>query len=388
MSKRTAEEMSSFAPNYQRVEAADENSDSFSNNMYSSRVTSSHSGEMGPTRDNFSSRKDFSLTESSSPTLISWNDDTTSFPDSCHESTSATEYLNTFFQGFNTSETSTTPSSPSKKLKVSNEEVPSPTSKFETSILPPVNSVKTRNLKVFHQELGDCFYLTLKLNLRQYFVHIREFKPDMFSDEDIPTKNGVCMDIQSWYEFQSKIVAFNMRYKSSSFVANNTILVLNQNSFMQIKNLKNYSHIILNEHQLLKLKENMFRLNNALLHHMYTKQIPSLIKQKCAVRKLPAESESHLHSKLITCIENNMVTLLNRLYECSGCALRHASESLHVCCVFNNREKFNQLGEALLMLIDFDFVISTFLNGVDCVSEKFLFNIHVETIQNVLFKTD
>lgn len=147
------------------------------------------------------------------------------------------------------------PASPSRKLKTSKEEVtniPSPISKFQASTTPPANGVKTRNLNVFHQELGVCFYLNLKFNMKQYFVHIREFKLDMFSDEDIFTKNEVCMDFQSWYEFQFKIVAFNMRYKSSSFVANNTILVLNQNSLMQIKNLKNYSHVILNEHQPIK----------------------------------------------------------------------------------------------------------------------------------------
>lgn len=135
------------------------------------------------------------------------------------------------------------------------------------------------------------------------------------------------------------------------------------------------------------MKLNIFRLNSALLHHMYIKQISFLIKQKCAVTKLSAENESLLHSKLITCLENNVMTLLSRLYECSGCVFRHATQSLYSCCAFNNRGTFNQLGEALSMLIYFDFVISTFLNRVDCVSEKFLFNIHVETIQKVLFKT-
>lgn len=74
----------------------------------------------------------------------------------------------------------------------------------------------------------------------------------MFTDEEISTKNGIYIigyNIQSWYEFQYKIVAFNMRYKSISFVTN-LILVLNQNSVMRIKNLKNHSQIHLNEHQL------------------------------------------------------------------------------------------------------------------------------------------
>lgn len=55
------------------------------------------------------------------------------------------------------------------------------------------------------------------------------------------------MEIITWYEFRYKIFTFNLKYKSSSFIANNPVLVMNyNNSVMEIKNFKNYSHFALN----------------------------------------------------------------------------------------------------------------------------------------------
>lgn len=46
-----------------------------------------------------------------------------------------------------------------------------------------------------------------------YFLwFIREVKRNVFTNEEIPSKNRIYMDIQSWYEFQYKMIAFNFRY--------------------------------------------------------------------------------------------------------------------------------------------------------------------------------
>lgn len=44
-------------------------------------------------------------------------------------------------------------------------------------------------------------------------------------------------------KFQYKIFAFNLKYKSFSFIANNIVLGLNNNYVMYIKNVKNFSQI-------------------------------------------------------------------------------------------------------------------------------------------------
>lgn len=82
-------------------------------------------------------------------------------------------------------------------------------------------------------------------------------------------------------KFQYNFFGFNLKFKSSSFIANNTVLVLNySNSKMRMKNLKNYSHFVLNDYQLENSKEKVYDLNNKLINHMYSIQLPHLIKQK------------------------------------------------------------------------------------------------------------
>lgn len=83
-------------------------------------------------------------------------------------------------------------------------------------------------------------------------------------------KKGIIIDINTWYEFQYKFFAFNLRYKSSSFIASNTILALNyNNSAMHIKNLKNRSRIELNDYQLENLKAKAYDLNKKVIYQMY-----------------------------------------------------------------------------------------------------------------------
>lgn len=85
------------------------------------------------------------------------------------------------------------------------------------------------------------------------FVSDRGFKLSGLTNEEILTKNGIFMGVNSWYEFFYKVVSFKLIDKSSSFVTNNMILSLNfNNPVMKIKNLKNYSYFDLNEYRLEK----------------------------------------------------------------------------------------------------------------------------------------
>lgn len=99
---------------------------------------------------------------------------------------------------------------------------------------------KSRNLTVIEMKLSDFIYLILKQHNKNFYVYIREFKRNVLTNEEMSTKNRIFMDITNlWYEFHYKLFAFNFKYKSSSFIANSTVLVMNANdSVMQIKNLK------------------------------------------------------------------------------------------------------------------------------------------------------
>lgn len=101
---------------------------------------------------------------------------------------------------------------------------------------------------LFQKELSDFIFLTLKLHNRQYFVD--GLNAMCLNNEEMlkPSKNGIIMDIKSWYQSQYKIFA---RHKISSFISNNTILILNfNNSVMRNQNLKYSSPIELSYNQL------------------------------------------------------------------------------------------------------------------------------------------
>lgn len=119
---------------------------------------------------------------------------------------------------------------------------------------------------------------------------------------------------------------------------------------------------------------------------MYANYLPPLSKQKFTLDYLPTENVFALFLKLITCVENNVLTILNKIYECTGYLFGHECQSLYSCFVFNNREKLNQLRDKILMLVNFQYVVSMFLSGVERVNENIFCSINVETIRNVLFK--
>lgn len=118
------------------------------------------------------------------------------------------------------------------------------------------------------------------------------------------------------------------------------------------------------------------------MHHMDTKHLSHFIKHKCTLGNLLPENElmTMTMSKLISSIEENLLTILNRIHDCSGCILNQCSQWLHSCFMFNNREIFQQLGDMFLMLANVDFLISIFFNRVDCTCEHILCNINIETI--------
>lgn len=67
--------------------------------------------------------------------------------------------------------------------------------------------------------------------------------------------------------------------------------------------------------------------------------------------------------------------------------IRQFKQNLHPCFLLNNHEKFGQLEDMVLILVDLDYIVSVFTNELAYISESFLCKINVDTIRNVLFKT-
>lgn len=91
---------------------------------------------------------------------------------------------------------------------------------------------------------------------------------------------------------------------------------------------------------------------------MHAKHSPYLIKQKCTFGNVPPENELVSLSKLISIIEDNLLIVLNRIYECSHCILNQYSHSVHPCFMFNIRENFQKWRDIVLMIVKLDSIVS------------------------------
>lgn len=240
---------------------------------------------------------------------------------------------------------------------------------------------------VFKKELNKLMILSIELHDFQFKVCIRQFKRDS-TNHTIPSTYGIIMDIFTWYDFFKKLLQYDLVYATSSFVANNSILVLNTNSEVHIQNLNacKLQNIKLNENQFELLKQAIPELNKSLINFLFTEYLPYLIRKERRFVIKSCKSENLMMTHLISWIEHDLTSVFKKVFECNGCKRYHINPLNHECITFNNLEKFNQLGHDVLMLVDISSVISNFLNHIDFVTEHFLYNINVEIIKNVLFK--
>lgn len=79
---------------------------------------------------------------------------------------------------------------------------------LSTNVISNMKDEKSSN--IYREELGNHIFLSLHLQNYEYFIYLREF-----SNEGIPAENVIYIDIPTWYEFQYKVLAFNLRYISS-----------------------------------------------------------------------------------------------------------------------------------------------------------------------------
>ncbi|GFU52146.1 hypothetical protein TNCV_774881 [Trichonephila clavipes] len=157
---------------------------------------------------------------------------------------------------------------------------------------------------VFRNDLNNCVYLRCELYKGIFKIHIRKF---LIIESDVkPTFNGVAMDLHSWFDFFRKIFNFNLLYSSSSFVANNTILVTNTNSEMTVKNLQTNAWIALDDDQLNNLKHCAHDLNEELIDYLYSNYLPKVILKNYTPNCEKINDELSLMKSLIVSIEESV----------------------------------------------------------------------------------
>ncbi|GFR25239.1 hypothetical protein TNCT_230691 [Trichonephila clavata] len=241
------------------------------------------------------------------------------------------------------------------------------------------------NVCVFRNDLNHCVYLRCELYKGIFKIHIRKF---LIIESNVkPTFNGVAMDLYSWFDFFRKIFNFNLLYSSSSFVANNNILVTNMNSEMIVRNLQTNTWIALDDDQLSNLKHCAHDLNEELIDYLYSNYLPKVIQMNYTQNCVKVDDELFLMKSLIVSIEESVVSVFHKIFECDGCIINHGGQLKHSCITFTNFEKFCNVSDLILILVNIHDIVKDFLHREKCISKRFLENIDVKFIRNVLFQT-
>lgn len=67
---------------------------------------------------------------------------------------------------------------------------------------------------------------------------------------------------------------------------------------------------------------------------------------------ISSENELEIQFKLITCIQDTALNILNKIYELTRYTFNHQNQSLYFSFTFNNTEKNSKFGGMLLAIRD------------------------------------
>lgn len=243
------------------------------------------------------------------------------------------------------------------------------------------------NKRICLKELGNDVYLTCELFRGSVIIHIRKFLRSSETQPLNATKIGVSMNLKSWYRFVQKISDFNLVYSSSSFVANNTILILSKDGVAEITNIQKGCYIQLDEFQMENLKHHIDSFNETVLTFLYETHLPSLIREKLLPSQTCDEDSSFLELRIAALIEQELQQVFKSEYICIGCVHNSPAQLRHACMTARDLEKFVNLGDLSILAVDFKNVAELFANQTQSVSQNFLENFNLNVLTGVLFKT-
>ena len=257
-------------------------------------------------------------------------------------------------------------------------------SQFNTTI---ASSTLLDKKFICQKELGYNVYLRAQVYKKCVKIHIRKFlnyKDSML----MPTTDGVCFNLSTFFRLFEKISDFNLQYTHASFVANNTLLVLNDSGKCIIQDMKSPKYIILDFYQVQTLKTEIYEFAEKLLNFLFVEYLPILISMEIAASATCVEENLTLNSRLITCIETEVsYNVLKKEFICEGCAVNRPSQNHHTCMNMRDLHKFQRCGQYVLMCVNFDSIVQKFKKQTIVITEDFVSQFNLDFIVDALFKT-
>ena len=240
---------------------------------------------------------------------------------------------------------------------------------------------------IYQKELGCNVYLRAQIYKKCVKIHIRKFL-NCRDSVLMPTSDGVCFSLSTFFRFFQKISNFNLEYTHASFVANNALLVLNDGGKCIIQDMKSPKHIILDFYQVQTLKTEIYEFAEKLLNFLFAEYLPTLISMEVAASATCTEENLTLSSRLIACIETEVsCNILKKEFICEGCTENRPSQKHHICMNMRDLHKFQQIGQYVLMCVNFDSIVQNFKNQTTVITQDFVSQFNLDFIVDVLFKT-
>lgn len=222
--------------------------------------------------------------------------------------------------------------------------------------------------------LGDEIAVTVQVFKGELGIHVRQFFRNAHG-ELCPSKSGVRMNSETFYEFSSKIFGISLVYSSESTVINNAVLALVKEETLELRQFTDrglHPHsIVLLTHHLNQLKLDMSAIENCVLDYMFRDRLKSLV---CENIPYHTNMNSALDS-LKNLVKEEVISKIEAKFPCESCKFGSLSQHKHSCMNTPVVEKYQTVGHSIRLLCDIEKIAEQFLSSHAKLSSKMYFEI-------------
>ena len=226
-------------------------------------------------------------------------------------------------------------------------------------------------------DLGLGVYAYLKLRHGKLRVYIWKF---LLNDQNelVNSNEGITLSPTTWSEFSKKLGSFNVLYADTSFVSRNELFCFNHGGKLHLqKIIQLYDSkfcltqccIVLNQAQVALLKNCVDDISTALRKSIFTDWLPTqILKIKDSITFVTASvcDEKFAFQYLMTCIYENALCQVGKLFKCVGCVHEITEESYHECIHKTPLEMYNSISSEVLLNLDINSIVKrSFLQGAE-----------------------
>lgn len=241
--------------------------------------------------------------------------------------------------------------------------------------------------------LGCDVYVSLEVYRAKLKVYIRKYIRNKINNL-VPTKESVTLSPATWAEFCQKIGSYNMLYADTSFVSHNELICFNHNNKLHLQKLietydstfsMTYCYLTLDENQLRCLKNCLRNITDMLKECVFTDWLPAQmlkIKNSMIFQSSSICDKEFAFRHLVTCVYEDVICQIRKLYKCVGCIAQISDQSYHGCLNSTPLQMYKSVQDQVLLNLDIDSIVKNIILHAEgasiCYDEDFLKSFKLE----------